>query len=322
MSTSATGSIDGDPAIPFEEFMRGALYDPERGYYTHHIRTVGRRGDFTTLPQTDRLLARRIAAWLQASRDGCRHVIEIGAGTGELALGVWKSLGWWRRFRWQFHIVDVSTPLRQRQKVTLRGVPICWHNSMESALQAAGGRALIYSNELPDAFPCRVFQKNAGQWREVFVSKAGRREILRDTKPPASSVFEIPHPEGQRVEVHPSYRDWIAGWAAHWKDGRMLTIDYGAEVATLYHRRPRGTLRGYLLHQRLEGADLLAAPGRCDLTCDVNFTDLDRWGSAHGWETARHQTLREFLDLPQHSPSAGVYEAFRVLEQRPRVASI
>ncbi len=316
MSVPDTGSGGEAPAISFEEFMQGALYDPLSGYYTRHIRTVGRTGDFTTLPQLDGLLARRIAAWLHASRGGCRHVIEIGAGTGELALGVWKSLGWWRRLRWQFHIVDVSPPLRQRQKATLRGVPVHWHDTMQSALQATGGRALIYSNELPDAFPCRVFEKKAGQWQEVFVSTSGRREILRETHPPASSVFDIPHPEGQRVEVHTSYRDWLAGWAPHWKDGRMLTIDYGAEAATLYRRRLQGSLRGYFMHQRLYGVDLLAAPGRCDLTCDVNFTDLELWGADHGWRTARHQTLREFLDLPQNSPLAGVCEAFRMLEQR------
>jgi SAM-dependent MidA family methyltransferase len=296
--------------------MRRALYDPQQGYYTRHIRTVGRRGDFTTLPQKDSMLAKRIAEWIQASRAGYRHLIEIGAGTGELACGIWKSLGWWRRLRWRIHIVDVSLPLRQKQQATLRGMPVRWHDSMESALQAAGGRALIYSNELPDAFPCRVFQDDNGRWREVFVSIAEGCESLRDAEPPDSSIFDIMHPAGQRVEVHASYREWLAGWAPHWRGGRMLTIDYGAEAEVLYHRRPRGTLRGYLLHQRLEGVDLLAAPGRCDLTCDINFTDLDRWGAGLGWKTLRRESLRDFLQLPDQSRLADVCDAFRVLEQQ------
>ena len=29
--------------------------------------------------------------------------------------------------------------------------------------------------------------------------------------------------------------------------GRLLTIDYGARATTLYHRRPKGSLRAYLL---------------------------------------------------------------------------
>jgi SAM-dependent MidA family methyltransferase len=62
-----------------------------------------------------------------------------------------------------------------------------------------------------------------------------------------------------------------------WKSGHLLTIDYGAPVETLYQRRPRGTIRAYLMQQRLEGPEIYANPGRQDLTADVNFTDLMRW---------------------------------------------
>jgi len=36
----------------------------------------------------------------------------------------------------------------------------------------------------------------------------------------------------------------------------MLTIDYGDTCPALYLRRPRGTLRAYAHHQRLEGYDV------------------------------------------------------------------
>ncbi|WP_038162968.1 SAM-dependent methyltransferase [Verrucomicrobium sp. BvORR106] len=51
----------------------------------------------------------------------------------------------------------------------------------------------------------------------------------------------------------------------------------------LYHRRAQGTLRAYLLHQRLSGADLYQNMGRQDITADVNFSDLLHWGEALGW---------------------------------------
>ena len=49
--------------IAFEEFMRRALYDPVRGYYSRRITGVGKRGDFTTAPMLSEAPARAIAAW-------------------------------------------------------------------------------------------------------------------------------------------------------------------------------------------------------------------------------------------------------------------
>ena len=43
---------------------------------------------------------------------------------------------------------------------------------------------------------------------------------------------------------------------------------------TLYHRRPAGTLRGYKAHQLVNADELPALAGKCDVTADVNFTDL------------------------------------------------
>lgn len=75
----------------------------------------------------------------------------------------------------------------------------------------------------------------------------------------------------------------------------MLTLDYGGEFPQVYHRQPRGTLRAYLLHQRLTGASVYENMGRQDITADVNFTDLMRWGESCGWETSSLETQRDFL---------------------------
>ncbi|MDR1144575.1 MAG: hypothetical protein LBK71_00355, partial [Verrucomicrobiales bacterium] len=75
------------------QFMAAALYHPEFGYYTRHIRAVGRAGDFSTSATLHPLLARAVARWLVeygalTLGRGAWAVIEIGAGTGELALTV------------------------------------------------------------------------------------------------------------------------------------------------------------------------------------------------------------------------------------------
>ena len=151
--------------IPFERWMREALYHREFGYYTANIREFGRRGDFTTWPALDKGLGRAIAGWALQNRPSKRwDLIEIGAGSGELAASILKTIGWWNRPR--YHIVEISPRLRQVQQGRL-GSRANWHASVPEALAACGGTALILSNELVDAFPCRVFEKRPDGWREL-----------------------------------------------------------------------------------------------------------------------------------------------------------
>jgi SAM-dependent MidA family methyltransferase len=315
--------------ITFEAFMQAALHDPKRGYYARNIRAVGGgRADFTTVPMHfGETLARAVAGWaVDAMRkSGCRDLIEIGPGEGRLMRDVLRHLPWTMRLRTRVHFVETSAILEDRQRATF-GRRASWHRNPQEALRTCDGKAVIFSNELVDAFPVRIFQKNAEGWRELGVEMddGGRvtREHLLDVESlPDSSIFEIPHTDGQRVEIHEAYHTWLAGWLPQWKAGEMLTIDYGDAAASLYHRRPHGTVRGYLLHQRVTGPDIYQNVGMQDLTADVNFTDLARWASP--WcEADSPQTLSAFLrervgnsaphDLTEEHHAGG---AFRVLRQ-------
>ncbi len=80
-----------------EQFMRFALYHPDVGYYTRHIRGIGRRGDFTTAPGLSPLLGRAVAHWAVSLRGNGGllrpwNLIEIGAGDGALAESVCAAL--------------------------------------------------------------------------------------------------------------------------------------------------------------------------------------------------------------------------------------
>ncbi|MDZ4286795.1 MAG: SAM-dependent methyltransferase [Prosthecobacter sp.] len=283
---------------PFSAFMARALYDPQRGYYARHIRTVGARGDFSTAATLSPLLGRAIAAWLlEESRlqPQVRHIIEIGPGDGSLMAVVRKSLGWWQRRRFQFHLVETSPVLRARQQERL-GRKVRWHEDMAGALRAADGQAFIYHNEVLDAFPVTLIQWQDGEWQEVYVG-SGREELKPLTlKPTDSCILSDWQPQnGQRCELHVTVKEWLAEWAPSWQAGAMLTVDYGDVFPALYHRRPRGTLRAYLLQQRLEGAAVYENPGRQDITADVNFTDYRAWAQALGWEEAAYGTQAEFI---------------------------
>jgi SAM-dependent MidA family methyltransferase len=315
--------MHSESPIPFEEFMRRALYDPQRGYYSRRITGVGKRGDFTTAPMLSEAPAKAIAAWaVRAMKEsGCRDLIEIGPGEGKLAAAVLKHLPWHVRWKTRLQLVETSAPLAEIQKKLLDG-KARWHESPAAALAACGGKAVIYSNELVDAFPVRRFQKTPDGWRELAVSfEAGgmvRESLLSPAPLPDSSGFSDHHPVGQCIEVHESYRSWLEQWLPLWKCGRMLTIDYGSEAKTLYQRRPLGTVRAYLMQQRLEGPEIYQNIGRQDLTADVNFTDLMNWSQP--WAAGQEiRTFAAFLGNDSNNPLTdehGAGGAFLVLDQK------
>jgi SAM-dependent MidA family methyltransferase len=309
--------------IPFDRWMREALYHRTFGYYTANIREFGRRGDFTTWPALNKDLGRAIGRWALENKPAGRwNLIEIGAGSGELADAVMKSIGWWNRAR--YHIVEISPRLKKTQQDHL-GSRAIWHATILDALASSDGAALIFSNELVDAFPCRIFQRWREHWRELALRiEEGR--VLEEwlSRPlPESTAFSHSWPEGQRVEVHESYQIWLQEWFAAWQAGSVLTVDYGDTCPALYLRRPAGTLRAYAHHQRLEGKDAYAGFGLRDLTTDVNFSDLQR---EPAFSSTMLTTLASFIlkYLPTvaknhaaeilHRPG-GAGEAFKVLVQ-------
>lgn len=319
------------PSVPFADFMARALHDPKHGYYARRIRTVGARGDFATAATLFPAFGSAVASWLAAearAHPGLRQVIEIGAGDGSLMAGVRRAAGLWRRLRWRWHIVESSPVLRDVQRTRL-GYAVVWHERLEEALAATAGEALIYHNELLDAFPAHLLERRHGTWQEVHVRSDGGESLVElgwpeHERADFSALGSWQAAEGQRVELHRSVRDWLRGWAPHWRRGSMLTVDYGAAFPELYRRRPRGTLRAYLLHQRLEGAAVYANPGRQDITADINFTDLQRWAGNLGWQETEFSTLGEFLARrlpPKLQPAAlldpeGAGGAFRCLVHR------
>jgi len=290
--------------VPFEKFMEAALYDPRHGYYMRAKEKFGWRGDFTTAPVLDASLGKAIARWVRREtkeRRGPVTIIETGAGNGQLANQILKSLGWWGRRRIHYHIVEISPWLTQQQQSTRFARQIIWHQDLASAL-AASESPVIISNEFVDAFPCRFLQFQGGRWHEVGLRFMGDSRIREELLPlegvPESSALETygdawPR-EGQRVEIHESYRRWFEGYFTSAMPCTLLTIDYGGRFPDLYHRRPLGTLRAFFQQMRLEQEEIYQRAGQQDITADVNFTDLERLGRRHGFQT-EIQSMREFV---------------------------
>lgn len=304
--------------------MARALFDPQQGYYSRHIKTVGARGDFSTAATLSPALGRAVAAWLKTEaqrQPQVRHIIEVGAGDGTLMQTTRQALGWWTRRRFSFHIVETSPVLRARQQERL-GAALNWHVDLETALAATNGQAFIFHNELLDAFPATLVRWSAAEqvWQEVWAPWPEQLHPL--TLDPAlfSVLRHTAFADGQRCELHPSILTWLRGWTPHWLAGAMLTIDYGDDFPHLYHRRPQGSLRAYLHQQRLVGADVYANPGRQDITTDINFTDYCHWLTDCGLPLQSRQDLADFL-RPHGAPAQllhpdGAGSAFKCVVHR------
>lgn len=303
--------------IPFERFMSEALYHPHFGYYSNHIKDVGRAGDFSTSATLGDALGAAIASWItrRAEELAWKHipVIEIGAGNGSLAQSVLKHLPWRTRWRTDYMIHETSPILREKQKRSLRWKGVRWIDSLSLTLDQLQGRTLIFSNELVDAFPCRLFVRAEKSWEELGLrieQDGSLREMVLDRtyakdsfSSPDHLFPHLPAPVGQRIERHDSYHAWMREWALHWHSGSMLTIDYGDTAEKLYERRQEGSLRAYWKHNRYTGRDLYARFGKQDLTADINFSDLISWGEALGWKKRLYTTQRQFMAdyLPKDS---------------------
>jgi SAM-dependent MidA family methyltransferase len=240
----------------------------------------------------------------------------------------------------RLHLVETSPVLAAAQRERL-GARAAWHATVEDALTACGGRAIVYASELLDAFPVRVLRASPAGWEELEISLNGEhwREGWRSASderlgpPGAFSAIARAWPEGQRVECAAAARSFFLSKRSLFRSGSFLLFDYGESVETLYDRRPNGTVRGYAHHRRLEREDLYRWGGRADVTADVNFTDVSAWAAEAGFEVSPLETQAAFLlrhvraaaARAAHEPALaflldprGAGTGFKVLELRRR----
>ena len=318
----------GEP-VSLRVVVAAALFDPENGYYTKNIRTVGRRGDFTTTPELSSVLGCAVAEWLRrnrkfASNRGRSHFIELGAGTGELMRQIRKSLGLLAGLRWNFSIVDISEPLKALQAQKL-GTAVRWYHDAVASIGDSSGCALMLGHEFVDAFPPKVAQFRNGKWRELMLARdaAGKvRFCLGNTDFSELAKHFLNPCEGQRVELPVDFCEWLARVRPSLRRTKILLIDYGGTTQEIYVRRKQGTLRSYSHHQRCEGADALARLGKCDITCDVDFSYIMREAMRMSLEVRPLHTFYDFVN--EHTKSKDflnsnprlleICEMFRCLE--------
>jgi SAM-dependent MidA family methyltransferase len=300
--------IRRDGPMTFRDFMQAALYDAELGYYHSERLKIGAAGDYTTAsnvhPAFGATLARAFAQlWREAFDSQPFALVEIGAGTGQLAADVLAALrdeqaALFRDVR--YLIVERSPAMlaRQRERLTVFGERVQWRRLEEIEDQPI--TAIFFSNELIDALPVHRVRWRAGGIHEQFVVVEGERLALDWAAPTEPTLaryvkrFALPLREDQIIEVSLDALAWLAQVARAINRGFLLTIDYGDVAALLYAPdRAEGTLRSFYRHRLI--ASPLERIGEQDITSGVNFTALIEGGRDCGFETLSYERQVTFL---------------------------
>lgn len=291
-------------AIPFSEYMRLALYAPGLGYYRAGAEKFGAGGDFVTAPEVSPLFGQAIGRQIGEALAACDGdtVLELGAGSGRLALDVLRALAEAEQLPERYLILETSGELAARQRALLSQEPeLAGRVEWLERLPETPINGVVFANEVADALPVECFR-----WQNDRVIRRGVRASetgfewsdLTADAPLAEHVTELAGryhwSPPYESELAPELADWVASLADSLERGMLLFIDYGLPEREYYHpERDRGTLICHYRHRAHE--DPFFLPGLCDITAWVDFSDLARAGRETSLEVAGYTTQANFL---------------------------
>ena len=265
--------------ISFARFMEQALYAPGLGYYTAGTRKFGKDGDFITAPELSSLFGRTLARQLiEVMQHSSRHILELGAGSGKLALDILGELEKLGTLPESYSILEISADLRERQQILIREklphliARVHWLDKLPEKISGA-----VIGNEVLDALPVHLLSWADGQIWERGVSLADERFVWQDRLPENTELLEIAKkitvPDDYLSEISLAARGLIASLCERMDKGAFIFIDYGFGAREYFHpQRSRGTLMCHYRHYAHD--DPFYLPGLQDITAHVDFTAI------------------------------------------------
>jgi SAM-dependent MidA family methyltransferase len=209
-----------------------------------------------------------VDVWEQLGRPRPFRVLEIGAGSGELAHALLTGIP-----ELSYGIDETSPALREVQQARLAGLPVTW-DEMESP-------HFVIANEVLDALPVHLVTVRDGCLRERLVD-ADLQWVEADASAELHAYFRrlgLLPPEGAITEVNLGLEPWVRKLAQQLTRGLALILDYGYP-AEAFFARPQGTLLTYYRHTM--GSDPLVRLGLQDISVNVDFTTLASAADAAG----------------------------------------
>ena len=302
--------------LSFDRYMDSALYAPGLGYYSAGAHKLGAGGDFTTAPEVSSLfgacVARQCAEILSALGAGC--ILEIGAGSGRLAVDILTRLDTLGMSPDVYWILEVSADLRERQRRRIAENLPHWVGRVRWLDQPPEDSfdGVILANEVLDALPVARFRWSAAGIEELGVAsknKVGPENGVEEVRfswlgRPASQAMADAcrrlnaagggWDEGYVSEYCPSLIAWTQGVTRALRAGAALWFDYGLPRAQYYlPERHDGTLLCHFQH-RAQG-DPFLYPGLQDITAWVDYTLLAEASHAAGFMLGGFTTQSYFL---------------------------
>ncbi len=274
--------------MPFLDYMGRCL----KHYYSH-LQAIGSEGDFVTAPQLGPYFADALAHALAPHLADCPTIVELGAGTGQLAVDLLQQLEQLQVLPKAYIIQETSPSLRAIQADRVQQLPARLAERVQWGLsdQIAG---LLIANEVFDALPVeRFIQTAAGKKRRGVDYKQDHFVEVTLDEPIDFAVPEVEFAEGYASEFCPGLGAFLDTILPYFQKGMAWIIDYGYERQEYYAPyRPNGTLQAYFQHQLVSP---FFKPGAVDLTAHVDFTTLAELFIARGWRIDFLKPQNRFL---------------------------
>ena len=260
--------------ISIADYMAECLMHPEFGYYTSAT-PFGQAGDFITAPEISQMFGEMLGlalaqVWMDQGAPNHVTLAELGPGRGTLMADLLRATRAVPGFHDALEIVLVeqSPQLRDAQRAALKDYKVGF---LPDVTALPDQPLLLVANEFFDALPVRQFQRSIAGWRERQVGLAqddADRTLVfglgPETPQPALAPRLDDTRDGDVVEYAPMLAPVVAEISARIEEhgGAGLIIDYGD------WRSLGDTLQAVRGHDR---TDPLEAPGRADLTTQVDF---------------------------------------------------
>ncbi len=318
--------------IPFARYMELALYAPGLGYYSAGAHKLGAAGDFITAPELSPLFGRTLARQAEQIMEfSSPHILELGAGSGKLAVDMLVELERLGSLPHSYAILEVSPDLRVRQQALLNErLPhlldrVHWLDQLPDRFSG-----VIVANEVLDALPVHLLH-----WRDSAISErgvaVGDHGFVWQERAIGDAVLleaaqKIGVPDGYVSEIGLAARGLVNSLAQRLEQGVLLLIDYGFGAREYYHpQRSGGTLMCHYRHHAHDEPFFL--PGLQDITAHVNFTDIAEAGIDAGLELMGYTSQAFFLincgitGLLQHTPPENLRDYLPLSAQLQKLTS-